>query len=68
MALLLQRVAESMCNNTWRNIRDGLRLIKVTEYKSPHGHFVQSNVIKAKPEALLKDLKIPKPQLLLSVK
>jgi len=68
MALLLQRVAESMCNNTWRNIRDGLRLIRVTEYKSPHGHFVQSNVIKAKPEALLKDLKIPKPELLLSVK
>jgi transposase len=68
MALLLQRVAENMCDDTWRNIRDGLRQIKVTEYKSPHGHFVQTNTMKPTPEALLKALKIPKPDLLLSVK
>lgn len=68
MALLLQRVAENTCGDTWRNIRDALRQIKVTEYKSPDGHFVQTNVIKPEPGALLKALKIKEPNLLLAAK
>jgi len=68
MALLLQRVAENSCGDTWRNIHDGLRQIKVTEYKSPDGHFVQTNAIKTEAAALLKALKIAEPRLLLSVR
>jgi len=68
MALLLQRVAENSCGDTWRNIRDGLRQIKVTEYRSPDGHFVQTNPVRPAPDALLKAMKMAEPRLLLSVK
>ncbi len=68
MALLLQRVAENSCGDSWRNIRDGLRQIKVTEYKSPDGHFVQANPIRPAPGAFLKAMKIAEPRLLLAVK
>ena len=37
LALLLQRVAENACHDTWRNIRDDLRHIQLAQLLSPHG-------------------------------
>lgn len=40
-ALLLERVAERACGDTWRNIRDDLRQIKLAQLLSPHGEVWQ---------------------------
>lgn len=37
LALLLERVAEHACEDTWRNIRDDLKRIKLAQLSSPHG-------------------------------
>lgn len=37
LALLLQRVAENVCNDTWRNIRDDLKQIKLAQLSGPNG-------------------------------
>ena len=40
-ALLLERVAERACGDTWRNIRDDLKQIKLAQLLSPHGEVWQ---------------------------
>jgi transposase len=37
LALLLERVAEHACDDTWRNIRDDLKHIKLAQLLSPNG-------------------------------
>ena len=37
LALLLERVAEHACADTWRNIRDDLKHIKLAQLSSPNG-------------------------------
>ncbi len=37
LALLLERVAEQACADTWRNIRDDLKQIKLAQLLSPNG-------------------------------
>ncbi|HME21178.1 MAG TPA: transposase, partial [Acetobacteraceae bacterium] len=37
IALLLERVAEHACGDTWRNIKDDLRRIKLAQLLSPNG-------------------------------
>ncbi len=61
LSLLLERVAEQACGDTWRNIRDDLRRIKLAQLLSPNGTVWQ--VTEPAPDALkrLKSLKIPKP-------
>jgi len=61
LALLLERVAEQACGDTWRNIRDDLKRIKLAQLSSPNGTVWQ--VTEPPPDALkrLKSLKIPKP-------
>jgi hypothetical protein len=41
LSLLLERVAERACNDTWRNIRDDLRQVKLAQLSSPHGQVWQ---------------------------
>jgi hypothetical protein len=61
LALLLERVAEQACSDTWRNIQDDLKRIKLAQLSSPNGTVWQ--VTEPPPEATkrLKTLKIPKP-------
>lgn len=61
IALLLERMAEIACDDTWRNIRDDLRQIKLAQLSSPNGTIWQ--VTEPAPDAAkrLKTLKIPKP-------
>lgn len=37
LALLLDRTAEFACGDTWRNIRDDLKQIKLAQLLSPNG-------------------------------
>jgi transposase len=61
LALLLERVAEQACGDTWRNIRADLKRIKLAQLLSPNGTVWQ--VTEPPPDALkrLKSLKIEKP-------
>jgi hypothetical protein len=61
LALLLERVAEQACAQTWRNIRDDLRQIKLAQLSSPNGTVWQ--VTEPAPPAAkrLKSLRIPNP-------
>jgi hypothetical protein len=65
LALLLERVAEVACKDTWRNIRDDLGQIKVAQLSGPDGELWQ--VTEPKQGALnrMKSLKIQAPPLIL---
>ena len=61
LSLRLERIAEQACGDTWRNIRDDLKQIKLAQLLSPNGTVWQ--VTEPAPDSLrrLKSLKIPKP-------
>lgn len=61
LSLLLERVAEKACQDTWRNIRDDLKQIKLVQLSGPHGEVWQTT--RAGPAALnrLKSLQIDNP-------
>ena len=61
LALLLERVIEQACGDTWRNIRADLERIKLAQLWSPHGAVWQ--VTEPSPEAAnhLKCLDIKNP-------
>jgi transposase len=61
LALTLQRAAEIACSDTWRNIRDDLKQIKLAQLSGPNGTVLQ--VTDPTPQAAkrLKQLKINKP-------
>jgi len=65
LSLLLERVAEVACQDTWRNIRDDLGQIKVARLSGPDGELLQ--VTEPRRDALnrLQKLKIPAPPLIL---
>ena len=49
LSLLLERTAEHACGDTWRNIRDDVKGIKLAQLLSPHGTVWQ--VTEPTPEA-----------------
>ena len=61
LSLRLERIAEQACGDTWRNIRDDLKQIKLAQLSSPNGTVWQ--VTEPAPAALkrLKSLNIRKP-------
>ncbi len=61
LALLLERLAEQACADTWRNIRDDLKRIKLAQLSSPNGTVWQITEPPADALKRLKSLKIPKP-------
>jgi hypothetical protein len=67
VALLLERLAENACGDTWRNIRDDLRQIKLAQFSTPQGELWQ--VTDPLPAAAnrLKQLKIPPPPPVLKI-
>jgi hypothetical protein len=67
LALLLERLAEAACTDTWRNIRNDLKRIKLAQLLSPNGTVWQ--VTEPPPEALkrLKALQIKNPPPLLQL-
>ena len=61
LALLLERVAENACEDTWRNIRDDLRQIQLAKLLSPDGTIWQITEPAEEAANRLKLLKINKP-------
>lgn len=67
VSLLLERLAERACGDTWRNIRDDLRQVKLAQLLTPNGQVWQ--VTEPGPEASkrLKQLGIGPPKPVLKV-
>jgi transposase len=65
LSLLLERVAEQACQDTWRNIRDQLEPLKVAVFRTPHGRLVQTSELRPETRKVLNHLKITPPPLLL---
>lgn len=61
LALLLERVAEQACGDTWRNIRDDLKQIKLAQLSSPNGIVWQVSDPAPQTAKRLKSLKISPP-------
>ena len=66
-ALLLERVAEHACGDTWRTIRDDLRQIKLAQLLSPNGTVWQVTEPGKNAAKRLKSLQISKPPPILNV-
>lgn len=61
LSLLLERVAENGCAETWRNIHDDLKQIKLAQLSGPHGTIWQVTDPSTKAQNILKLLKISDP-------
>ncbi len=64
LALLLERVAEVACGDTWRNIRDDLKQVKLAQLLGPNGTIWQVTEPAIPARKRLKSLKIKNPPLL----
>lgn len=67
LALLLERAAELACADTWRNIRDDLKQIKLAQLSSPNGTVWQVTEPAVAAAKRLKALKIKAPAPLLDL-
>jgi hypothetical protein len=61
LALLLERLAERACSDTWRNIRDDLKRIKLAQLSSPNGTVWQVTDPAPETAKRLKSLRISPP-------
>ena len=61
IALLLERMAEYACGDTWRNIRDDLKRIKLVQLSGPNGALWQVTEPREDASKRLKSLRIPPP-------
>jgi len=61
LALLLERIAEQACGDTWRNIRDDLKQIKLAQLSGPHGTVWQVTEPRDGARNRLKSLQIDNP-------
>ena len=66
-ALLLERVAEYACEDTWRNIRDDLKQIKLARLLGPNGDLWQTTEPASGASNRLKSLTIDNPPLLVDL-
>jgi hypothetical protein len=58
IGLLLERVAETACDDTWRNIRDDLKQIKLAQIEGPSGAMWQVTEPRTEARSRLKSLNI----------
>ena len=67
LALLLERVAEHACEDTWRNIRDDLKQIKLARLSGPNGDLWQTTEPASAASNRMKSLQIDNPPLLVEL-
>lgn len=67
LSLLLERVAETTCGDTWRNIRDDLRQVKLAQLQGPDGEVWQVTAPLPAATRRFQQLKLSPPPPLLSV-
>lgn len=65
LALLLVRIAENQCGQTWRTIRDHLQLQKAVVFSGPSGSFTRTTELRAETQETLKLLGLQPPKQLL---
>jgi len=65
LALLLVRVAERACADTWRNIHDDVKRIKLVQLLGDHGMVWQTTVPPQKALNRLKNMEITKPEIII---
>ena len=68
LALLVERIAETRCKDTWRNIRDDLNQIKVGILKAAEGEVVQVTDPSVAARNRLAQLEIETPPRILDVR
>ena len=61
LALVIIRVAETRCGQTWRSIRAELGTIRQGHFRNRDGEFTQTTELTASQHDLLRALEIPKP-------
>lgn len=66
LGLLLERMAEKACGDTWRNIRDDLKQIKVVQLSGPEGDLWQITEPQTGARKRLTSLSIKTPPTILS--
>jgi hypothetical protein len=66
-ALLLERVAEMICQQPWAAIKNLLNTLQVSEFQTSQQTFWQRNELRPELLKLLKNLEIPSPKLVLEV-
>jgi len=62
LSLLLVRVAERACGDTWRNIHNDIKRIKLVQLSGPHGMVWQTTAPRKEALNRLKNMEISKPQ------
>ena len=67
LALLIERVAERMCNKPWYWIRESLRSLQASEYRTKKFQFFQRNELSKAVSSELKNLGIQPPQQVLGI-
>ena len=67
LSLLLERVIEHACQDTWRNIRDDLKQIKLAQLSSPNGTVWQVTDPGQDADKRLKALKLKPPKPLINL-
>jgi hypothetical protein len=65
LALLLERVIEQACGDTWRNIQADLDRIKLAQLLSPHGKIWQVTEPTAEASKHLQSLELKNPPAIL---
>ena len=68
LALLLERIVEIRTQDTWRNVRDLLKTIKVVEYDRGPYRIEQTTEVRPKADAVLSKLKVPRPPKILRIR
>jgi transposase len=66
-ALLIERVAELRCKQSWSRINRSLSTLQVSEFQTPNHQFFQRNEASPELAQTLKYLDIPMPKLVLNV-
>jgi transposase len=67
LALLLIRIAENECGDTWRTVRDSLQLQKAVVFSGPSGSFTRTTELRPETGETLKRLGLDPPKQLLKV-
>jgi len=67
LALLMEVTIERLCGDTWRNVYDVLRRIKVAQFLTPHGRVFQTSQILPEAHKVLSQLEVDDPPEILNV-
>ena len=67
LALLMERVAERMCEKPWSRIRETLRTLQVSEYHTEKFRFFQRNQLRPSVSATLRKLGIKLPKRVMGI-